>query len=347
VSIALDVPHLLHALLAAASSQYSRLVGTTSHTDAMATTLKYTNRAISTLQMAINNPVQLNKVETVLATMMLCTNDVCSGNTATSKTHLSGTARILSSFFSQQLAVNSNSNALFRFLARWFATMQIATRVSTFGTDTQTGEQSWLFDHSLLPRSYYIDDVCGYSLRLMPILARLVDLAETRGIENAETSGYETSGHFQETTEIEEQIISLMPSVAQPSTIPGRASELFSCNLAFVHATLLFLHRHVQLLPATHFKVIRDLAQIVDAIASIPLFSTTNILALWPVFSIGCETLDLDQRDFVKIRMLAMRTYGVGNFSRADKMLHDYWASGSGLSWNAYRAQHNLGLVLF
>jgi hypothetical protein len=123
--------------------------------------------------------------------------------------------------------------------------------------------------------------------------------------------------------------------------------ELQSTHLAFVHSALLHLHRRVQLFPKDHEVVKTDLFNIINAVKQITPFSSANILILWPVFSAGCETEDLEQREFIDSRMGDMQSHGMGNFTRARELLIKFWASKTTLPWDSYFANLGLELVLF
>ncbi|PWY74324.1 hypothetical protein BO70DRAFT_388967 [Aspergillus heteromorphus CBS 117.55] len=322
ISSALDTPHLLAALLASACSHHGRLVGGDTQRSRMAC-LKFTNRAISGLGAALMEPEQMLRPETAMTAMTLCTNDVCNGNMQVWRTHLTGVMRLLTALVEQ----SNTRDPLTTCLVKWFTAMDVLA-----GMSGSAGPS----DHGLLnpfPQTGHsqVDDICGYSLSLVPALTRI--------------------GHLARRTQAPSLDILLEAQHHSPNTAdthgPTLALELQHTHLAFVHCALLHLHRRVQHLPRHHPTVRADLLHILTAIQNIRPFSQTNILILWPVFSAGCETTEPSERRLIHARMTNMRRLGMGNFTRARDMLEAFWAAESALPWDLYFIQQGVELVLF
>ena len=91
----------------------------------------------------------------------------------------------------------------------------------------------------------------------------------------------------------------------------------------------------------------KDHIDVRRAVLRIPPSSPTNIIILWPIFSIGCGSGILGERTIIQDRMANMERIGMGNFTLVRKLLETYWASGSDLPWSVYFSQLGLDLVLF
>ncbi|PYH91838.1 hypothetical protein BO71DRAFT_358658 [Aspergillus ellipticus CBS 707.79] len=347
ISAALDTPHLLSALLASACSHHGRLVGDAQ--PSRTACLKFTNRAISGLSSALAESDQMLRAETAMTAMTLCTNDVCNGNMHVWRMHLAGVKRLLTALVEQP----SNATDAFTVcLVKWFTTLDVLA-----GLSGSAGPS----DHSLFVRfltpTGEVDDICGYSLELVPVLTRIGQLArqslhsEADSLDPQFLDPRSLEPYFFEAKSLESTLHALLTHPVPPrtTTTHGRAvaHELHHTHLAFVHCALLHLHRRVQHLPRTHPTVRADVLNILAAIQNIRPFSQANILILWPVFSTGCETTDPTEREIIHTRMTNMRSLGMGNFTRARDMLEVFWREGSALPWDVYFGRRGEELVLF
>lgn len=346
ISASLETPHLLYALLAAACSHHGRLVQDPTRNSELAC-LKFTNKAISDLRSVISNSQCTLDAETVTAAMALCTNDVCNGNMHIWRTHLRGTMQLLTCLLGSEHASGAEGSYV-NCLAKWFMTMDVLAGLSGL-------QAGCVHDAQTMPLSMVgtdttdVDDICGYSLDLIPILARLSDLILQRHTDAS--LGNEVPRDIDLDAQIlETELYSLVGRTVSDNVRSSRgelATELQETHHAFVYSALLHLHRRVQMLPKNSTKVLADIENILDAVAHIRPLSPANILILWPIFSVGCETEDPNQRSFVQDRMNNMQGFGMGNFTRAKRLLSTFWASGTSLPWDMYFARLGLELVLF
>ncbi|KAJ5205493.1 hypothetical protein N7491_003879 [Penicillium cf. griseofulvum] len=337
IASSLETPYLLYALLASACSHHSRLIqykGPKSRVSC----LRFTNLSISSLRLALSETSTALTAETVTTAMALCTNDVCNGNMQAWRTHLGGVMRLLNAFLDSQGTLRT-ADPYVQCLVKWFTTMDVLAGLSGLGTSGVVSSAPGLLDRSFDLLSPHVDDICGYSLKLAPMLARLSQLVQHR----CHTGPGMQQNVLAEARTLEDEIYSLV----RCSVSSGDSLELQSTHLAFVHSALLHLHRRVQILPKSHKKVKEDTRKIIAAVEDIPPRSSANILILWPMFSVGCETDDTKEREFIHSRMGDMQSLGMGNFTRARELLSKFWASGTSLSWDIYFANLGLELVLF
>lgn len=337
IASSLETPHLLYALLASACSHHSRLVQDTGPKSKVSC-LRFTNLSISSLRSALSETNATLTAETVTTAMALCTNDVCNGNMRTWRTHLGGVMRLLSAFLNTQ-GTSRIADPYVQCLVKWFTTMDVLAGLSGLSTSRVMSSDTGLLDRSFDLLSPHVDDICGYSLQLAPLLARLSQLVQRQ----RHTEPRMQQDILAEARRLEIEILSLV----ECSVSGGDSLELQSTHLAFVHSALLHLHRRVQILPGNHEAVKEDIRKVIAAVEDIPPFSSTNILILWPMFSVGCETDDTKEREFIHKRMGDMQSLGMGNFTRARELLSNFWASETSLSWDIYFANLGLELVLF
>jgi hypothetical protein len=354
ISAAMETPHLLYALLASSCSHHSRLIQDSGPKPKMIC-LKYTNLAIAGLREALCDPEKVTKPETVTTAMALCTNDVCNGNMKIWRTHLRGVLRILMAVLEhQRVSLKVIDDPFIQCLVKWFKTMDILAALSGVHGECihnpGNGPLNSLSDYT----TWHVDEISGYSMELIPILAEVSNLAsQIRLYAPGETAGKEYKPSPETITQAEELESKLFQLLDRPvckdalSRGGSFALELQSTHIAFVHSTLLHLHRRVQLYPKGHIKVRTDVRNILDALSLIESHSSMNILILWPIFSAGCETEESEEQSVILARMGNMQKLGMGNFTRAREVLRKYWVSGSQLPWDIYLARLGLELVLF
>lgn len=337
IASALETPHLLHALLASACSHHGRLIKDPS-LNSKASFLKFTNLSISGLRSVLCDKSPPLTAESVATAMALCTNDVCHGNMHTWRTHLHGVMRLFSVFLDGQ-PTPYTSDPYVQFLTKWFITMDSLAGLSGLSNQCILSSPSELLERVFDRFDTHVNDICGYSLKLAPLLARLSDLLCRRhgGFPWAQDLAIEAQT-------LETELQSLTDCSA---FVNGNFPGIQSTHLAFVHSTLLHTHRRVQRLPRNHDTVQTDIRNILSAIMSIPPFSSGNILILWPIFSAGCEADDDHDRELIYNRMGDMETLGMGSFTRARELLAKYWASETTMPWDAYFANLGCELVLF
>ncbi|KAL5343052.1 fungal-specific transcription factor domain-containing protein [Aspergillus crustosus] len=360
LSSAMETPHLLYALLASSDSHARRRMASTEPSDQ--TSLRFTNDAINGLRLALADGGSARRsVEMAMTAMALCTNDVCNGNLGLFRMHLEGVRGMLVSGLLNTAGGSSNSgegNLFAVYLFKWFAALDVSAGLSLVHKSCLLSGELYSSCQEILSRTSegyeeYVDDICGYSLSLLPILAEIGELARRR---------YELSQHTIDMADLSTTIIDIngqaealesriqllpQPKVPTQDRSELTETELQSTHSAFIHTALLHLHRRVQLLPKTHQTVREDVHSILETVRKVRPFSTANILLLWPIFSAGCETDDLYERGVIDGRMGNMQSMGMGNFTRAREVLNLFWDAKTDLRWDVYLAESGVDLVLF
>ncbi|KAL4874260.1 fungal-specific transcription factor domain-containing protein [Aspergillus karnatakaensis] len=342
VSSSFQTPHLFYALLAAACSHHGRLVQDTSSKSRILC-LQYTTLALSSLQSTLRESTRGLTAETVATSMALCTNDVCNGNMHIWRTHLSGAGQLLTTFLNSRKS--STHDLYVDCLTKWFTTMDVLSGMS--GAQVRSLYSESIPCYRLIPPTspgFKIDPLCGYSLDLVPLLLRVSHLISSGGLNVGTEEAFDS-----EITLVEDRLYSLVASATatQPEPAGLSAAELRNTHLAFVHSSLLHLHRRVRKLSEADPIVRTDITNILNAIAQIPASSSANILILWPIFSAGCETDDPNDRNLIQDRMGHMQKLGLGNFTRARELLKGFWDSNTSLPWDIYFSSLGLEMVLF
>ncbi|KAL3460950.1 fungal-specific transcription factor domain-containing protein [Aspergillus heterothallicus] len=342
LSSAMETPHLLFALLASSDSharrRRRRRLASSSRPDD--TALDYTNSAIAGLRAALSDERNAARsVEMAMTAMALCTNDVCNGNLDLFRVHLAGVRGMLLSGL-----LNGKRDSFAMYLFKWFAALDVSAGLSLFHKSNLLSGELYQSCRAALCASgdEGVDDICGYSLDLLPILAEVGGLARRRYTHP------DDSEILRHSKVLEGRIAALDDCAATGGgQATAKGTELHTTHVAFIHTALLHLHRRVFLLPKTHPIVRTDVRNILDTLRSVRPTSTANILLLWPIFSAGCETDEVSERDIVDERMSIMQGMGMGNFTRARNILIQFWASKTTLRWDLWLAEQGVDLVLF
>ncbi|KAL2810070.1 fungal-specific transcription factor domain-containing protein [Aspergillus granulosus] len=336
LSSAMETPHLLFALLASSDSHARRRLAS-SRPDDMA--LSYTNNAISGLRAALADERNANtSVEMAMTAMALCTNDVCNGNLELFRVHLAGVSGMLTSGLLER-----KKDPFATYLFKWFAALDVSAGLSLVHKSTLLSGELYQSCRAALAASVEegVDDICGYSLELLPILAEVGELARERYTHPEQRSLCERGAA------IEARIAALSGAEYHHGQLNEKHNELRTTHTAFMHTALLHLHRRVYLLPKMHPTVRNNVWNILDTVRSVRSASTANILLLWPIFSAGCETDEKGERELIDERMSIMQDIGMGNFTRARNILKRFWASSTELRWDLWLAEEGIDLVLF
>lgn len=340
VSLALEAPSLLYALLAASCSHYARLACNPS---SQKTALKYTSSALAALQSNLASQPNTVKISDVASAIVLCTNGACNGNTSSFYTHLSGARYLLQTLVDEQDP--GNQNPFLQWLAKWFATLDVCASASGSYRSVVTDHNYPLLETLPRPRLAQPDDLCGYSLELMPLISRIGQLA------NEDSSLWSSPEILDEIAQLE-AYIGMFYEPDKPGTLPSaikikREEEMRNTNNIFASSALLHLYRRVYQFSKDHHMVRMAIQNILRAVKNLTPSSTTTILLLWPLFSAGCETDDAEERQFVDVTMQHMESLGLGNFKQARSAINSYWSSGTHLTWGQYLEYHGSVSVLF
>lgn len=355
---AMSNPHLLNAFLACACSHYARR-----HEDMPiqmeSSIAKFTNSALNGLRRAMLDPKQAGKLETISTALALCTSDVISGDLSTWRIHLSGANKLILSAF--QSSSEDAKTPLQTFVIKWYALLDIFAGVSGLRKSSNPGGQYWSSNDD----DVYIDEWTGYSLDLIPIISRIGRMARiqqkrTRVMtvnddsEDEEVDTQVQEEGLDEIRDMENLIYSLYNRTAHPSLVnhpdPAtrkRAVEMQCIHRAFLYTALLHLYRRVQDLPKHHTKAVYAVHMVIETIQMIPRESSSNILTLWPVFTVGCETDDPVQRKIIEQRISKMESFGMGNVETARQAMHAYWESGATERWDIFLENYPQDIVLF
>lgn len=112
-------------------------------------------------------------------------------------------------------------------------------------------------------------------------------------------------------------------------------SDFFKLDEAYHHITLIKIYQRVLGLQSTDVVVQQTVERAMDCISSIALhgFACPGVALLQPLFTVGCEAHNIQDRGFVvtwldKLRMLN----GMGNADRSKVFLLELWEARDSMS---------------
>jgi hypothetical protein len=311
----------------------------------------------------MNDPKEAPNFSTICTVLFLCTNEVMAGNTMAMRTHLHGAENLLSLSLgkSRHEAVTDLDDKKL-FLIRWFAVVDIFASIMSLDKTTSSDGQFWSIGAPTNTSSpQYIDEFVGFSLELMPVLARIGRMARLQRRRKVLGSSL-GSGYAEMADDLdmlladnilltEQQLSLLFTRASSPSLShtqdPVLVDEAVYVHQMFVHAALLHLYRRVQELPELDPKPAIALASMLDLLGRLRPESPANVLILWPLFTAGCEAEDPDLRDYIEACMNRIRNYGWGNADAALASLRAYWDEGNGERWDVFLERRGFDVVLF
>lgn len=363
LSVAAQTPHLLSAALALSCDQVRRLTSDNS-LDLQNRAAFFLRKAITGLRTAMNTPSEATNFSTICTVLFLCTNEVMAGNTEAMRTHLRGAEHLLSlSLGKTRHEPVSGLDDKKLFLVRWFAVVDIFASIMSLDKTSTSDGQFWSIGLPTTNSALYIDEFVGFSLELMPVLARIGRMARLqrrrKALGSSLDSGYAEMADdlnmlLADNTHLTEQQLShLLTRASSPSLIfqsqqdPILLQEAVYVHKMFVQSTLIHLYRRVQELPETHPKPVSALSSLLELLGKLRPESPANILILWPLFTAGCEVADKELRAFIESCMNRIRNYGWGNADAALNALRTYWDDGEGQRWDVFLERRGFDVVLF
>lgn len=360
LSVAAQTPHLLSAALALSCDQVRRLRHNDNSLELQNRASFFLRKAITGLRKAMNDPSQASNFSTICTVLFLCTNEVMAGNTVAMRTHLRGAEHLLSLSLgkSRHEAVTGLDNKKL-FLVRWFAVVDIFSSIMSLDKTSSDG-QFWSVG-APTGGSAYVDEFVGFSLELMPVLARIGRMARLQ--RRRKTMGSSLDSGYAEMADdldmllkdnillTEQQLGLLFTRASSPSLLhtqdPVLVEEAVYIHQMFVHSALLHLYRRVQELPEFDPKPAAALSSMLELLGKLRPESPANILILWPLFTAGCEADDPTLRVYIEACMNRIRNYGWGNADAALEALRAYWDEGNDERWDLFLERRGFDVVLF
>lgn len=254
------------------------------------------------------------------------------------RAHLRGAVALLGAGRNKTSSLNMPDSSSRNILRRWW----------------QTYEGHSLFNDRPVPLSYqlhpslstpsagdaYIDDFHGFSVGLLPIIDELnLLIIERQAIGDMKNAGLNCT-KFHEVIElrtnrlvlsVKRMLESRNPKVQDTFDISDTSFELsdfFNLDEAYHHITLLKIYQRVLALHSTSPIIQSTVGRAIECISRITLhdFACPGVALLQPLFTVGCEAHNLQDREFVITWLDKLRKQNaMGNVDCAKQFLLELW----------------------
>jgi hypothetical protein len=217
------------------------------------------------------------------------------------------------------------------FLGRWFAYLDILGSLSGGKNDHTLDSSYWNEDEYDNDDEYQIDCLLGFTSRCIGILARISELAkECEGIRFDEDGnvrkGWKPSQDvIEKAGKIREDLAEGRDHVYKgcnhrsadnsESEAGWDALEIYATNEAFHWAGLIHLLRRVLGKPANDPEVQNAIREIIGNLYKVRGGSTAEACLLFPMFTAGCDAIDMTQRSKIMERLKSVEGFGMTQVS--------------------------------
>ncbi|KAI9729210.1 MAG: hypothetical protein M1834_007002 [Cirrosporium novae-zelandiae] len=340
--MAFETPCLLATILSLAAT-HRKVAGLDQSDNQLAhlrsTSLKQFRMALSKLEGAPGDAI-------MATALTLCLSEIVAGGNKPDswRLHLEGAATLFSQAFDSGCvkpgAANESKSSAF--IWRWFISFVALTNFC--GKPSLSSGSRIALRFVRMVQDNYIDDFTGYSTKLIPIFAEIGLLVMER--QSSETVINAGVSHISHTAGISDlmrercnRLIEEIQSMIHTDTGKFREgleeiiSPKFRCdyialNQAYHHAALLHLYHRVLELPSSSQVIQTSVKQIITCISAMALLREPcpGIALLLPLFSAGCEVIDIVDRTRVTELLGVMdQYYNVRNVRRSMEFLQDLW----------------------
>ncbi|KKA26741.1 hypothetical protein TD95_000888 [Thielaviopsis punctulata] len=328
--IAVAEPHLLSLLLAYSASHRARLLG---HKEPEVRMARWITDVIPRLNSDFSqSPGHSNaSIANLASTIMLSSLEIISPNAFGSKigwqNHLHFAREMMMSHCLWRPDTNTKEGECCAFLWSWFAYLDVLGSLSG-GQWSNEISSKWVKSYEIIGREHpnpdEIDCIMGFTIRCVSLLARVSELCRKTTAQRM-LPGRKINLNWQpdnETRETAEMLaMELRESLSRDSRVcqhirPGSVDhksllEMFSTNEAFHWAGLIHLYRRAMGKTREDPLVQEAINKIVYHMSMIRRGGTGETGFLFPMFTAGCETLDMQHRIDIKKRIENVEAHGM------------------------------------
>ncbi|KAI1975160.1 hypothetical protein LOZ55_004786 [Ophidiomyces ophidiicola] len=354
-AMAVQDPSLLTLLLAYAASHRARLLG---HPKPYVRIAHWTRHVFPQLRTALDDP-RARVSDTHLATaIMLVSQKIISPSTFEVPTPWESHLALARGLFRARRAVPRRppAPAVDFFLCRWLGYLDLLGSLSSRRTDAPLfGGTYWAAGDGPDDPAHALDVDCfsGFTPETRALLTRLAELVhhvESAPPPHPAPPGAQTtpSPPFRPapppTAAAAALLADLTAALARRPdgrTHHAAAADLLALDDAYRLAALVQLHRRVLGDPAGAAPVRAAVAALLAALDRVPRGEGSDVCALLPLFTAGCETTDPAARVRIRARLKAVEQVGMKQIRRARKLMQRSWKEQ--LPWTALADGEFLG----
>lgn len=344
--MALETPHLLSALMCLSAVHR----GQQGLPQSPAQIEHLRASAVNQLRLALQSPSEGASEMTAATTLSLCMAEIAQGGERPHswRLHLSGAAAILDQIVLKDLNSRRQLSQTKLFLQRWYASIECiaflcgqpfqlseSRRPSRLATASVVISNSDEANGESTSTSYVIDDLAGCSVSLLPILEEISRLTLLRDIEDAETIQARR-------TRCEELIAQVHHNLSRTDRpVPGTETvldpvfmrDLITLDTTFHHMALLQIYQRAGDIPSSSPESQLSVRAIIDGVSDMTFVKSScpSVAVLQPLFTAGCEAVELEDRESIlRLMGLMESTFSMGNVKTARAVLVELWGARDG-----------------
>jgi hypothetical protein len=268
---------------------------------------KYQQQGIQYLSQALRDPVESCSDSTLASILMMQVSASFSADDEPRANHLLGAKWIIT----QRGGPSACSESRSRFLLSLFTYHDVLSSISK-------GEKPML-DHNYSPLPG-ADELMGCTTSVLSIVSQISDLQSLKKAASMDESGNQDA----ELPSTGMVLEAKLKTWKAPSTYPMLNQQTAE---AYRHAALIYLYRVIYNIGAPHPLTLSHVRKCLDSLGTIPSQSSLASIHVWPLFTAGCESVSIQDREFVCQRfqeMYAQRR--MLSLKRVQRAIEDVWA---------------------
>ncbi|WEW61349.1 hypothetical protein PRK78_006839 [Emydomyces testavorans] len=353
-AMAIQDTNLLNLLLAYSASHRARLLG---HAEPYNRIAHWTRDVFPKLRHALVDPNEQISDTMLAAAIMLASLKIISPSTFEVPIPWESYLKLARGLFlaRRQMQVKHSSDQVEFFLCRWLGYLDILGSLSSRQTEPPLlGGNYWstvALNEPANPESdLEIDCFTGFTLECRSLLVRLAELVhECDARQFDSTTGRLLPNWTPPPLLLAQGERLLFDMTATRSqnyhrrTLHGalETGDMAALDDSYRLASIVQLYRRVFCLSPSDLKVVESVNLLIESLDRISRGGTTEVSALLPLFTAGCETQDVVQRRVIRERFKGFEGVGMRQIRRARKLMQRSWKEDS--SWTVLAQGEFLG----
>ncbi|GFF60279.1 C6 zinc finger domain protein [Aspergillus lentulus] len=349
-SMAIGDSNILNLMLAYSASHRARYLN---HPEPANRIAHWVSNVFPTLRIALEDPDQNITDNHLAAAIMLLSLKIISPSTfevpISWQSHLK-LARDL--YLARGVQMAYPGNRVGSFLSRWLEYIDIMGSLSCRDNEPPLFlYQSIVSACSTPPANddFFIDCFTGYTAKtalLLSRLAKLVHQCERTRVESLISVDPDQRRSPDIVVEAESlladfQVADNMARINSRHHQEPESADMSAIDRSFRYAGLIHLHRRVLCNPSTSAPVLEALNGLLEALGQLEPGASAEVGALFPLFTAGCETRDLQQQTDIIKRVKNLEKTGLKQIQNARTLMQRCWDED--LPWSSLAQGEFLG----
>ncbi|EEP81209.1 predicted protein [Uncinocarpus reesii 1704] len=337
-AMAIQDTNLLKLLLAYSASHRARLLG---HAEPYNRIAHWTRHVFPQLRHALDDSNEKISDTNLASAIMLASLKIISPSTFEVPIPWESYLNLARGLFlaRKQMQIKYSSDQVEFFLCRWLGYLDILGSLSSRQTEPPLlGGNYWstvALDDARNPGSdLEIDCFTGFTLECRSLLVRLAELIHRCDAYRVDPG----TDRFLSVLTLPPSILAAAEGLLRDMTAAGsnsrdrrthhgvlEHSDMAALDDSYRLAGIVQLYRRVFSLSHSDPKVVESVNLLIESLDHVPRGGATEVCALLPLFTVGCETQDPAQRQAIRARFKGFEGVGMKQIRRARKLMQRSW----------------------